>query len=314
MFGCKKEERSRRGETMIDPSKITIDIEAGGILTPDKVLLNFRKIGKGEQTLIIPSASYLFDDFRGLGSDFTLIFYDARNRGRSQSVKDNNLLSAGIWNDVQDLETIRRHFKLDKVNIVGHSYFGLVAVLYAKRYPEFAAGIIQIGAVPPPGRDYGPPYRDSINDVVQQELQLLEEKAGEMKDKDYCAEWWKAMVKMYISDPTYQNRLNFSWCSYPNEQPQHLFSYLDEHIYPSIRKLSIKDEDLQKVEVPVLAIQGKKDRIIPFAAAEGWAAILPAARLVVIEEGGHMPWVGNEETVFNSIREFLKEQEKTEEE
>ena len=61
---------------------------------------------------------YFVDDFKQLADGRTLVVYDPRNRGRSDTVSDRARLEGGIMNDVADLDAVRRHFKADKVDLI----------------------------------------------------------------------------------------------------------------------------------------------------------------------------------------------------
>ena len=93
----------------------------GYVATEDGVRLFFQKVGSGVQTVIIPNGIYLFDDFKRFADGRTLIFYDLRNRGRSDTVGDGAKLARGIHHDVDDLDAVRRHFGVSRVDAIGHS-------------------------------------------------------------------------------------------------------------------------------------------------------------------------------------------------
>ena len=40
-----------------------------------------------------------------------------------------------IQSEIEDLERMRRHFQLESVTVLGHSWGGLVAMEYATRHP-----------------------------------------------------------------------------------------------------------------------------------------------------------------------------------
>jgi hypothetical protein len=101
-----------------------VESTQGYVLTDDGVRLFFETVGTGAQRVVIPNGFYLVDDFKPLADGRTLIFYDVRKRGRSEAVTDLSKLARGIHNDVDDLEAVRRHFGLDKLNLIGHSYMG----------------------------------------------------------------------------------------------------------------------------------------------------------------------------------------------
>src|SRR5580704_14083477 len=97
----------------------------GRLTTDDGVRLFFRQIGNGSKAVVIPNGFHLLNDFERLSHGRTLIFYDLRNRGWSDSVTDSSKLARGIHNDVDDLEAVRRHFGINQVDVIGHSYLGL---------------------------------------------------------------------------------------------------------------------------------------------------------------------------------------------
>jgi pimeloyl-ACP methyl ester carboxylesterase len=82
--------------------------------------------------------------------------------------------------------------------------------------------------------------------------------------------------------------------------------YWMEHIMPSLRQLSISDDDMARVTVPVLTIHGTHDRSAPYGGGREWAARLPNARLVTVERAGHAPWIEAPDAVVSAIDEFLR--------
>ena len=118
----------------------------GYVTTDDGVRLWFQTVGSGPQVVVLPNGFHLLEDFSCLAPGRTLVFYDVRNRGRSDTVTDPALLERGIHNDVDDLDAVRRHFGLDRLVLIGHSYMGLMVILYAMKYPAHVDRIVQIGA------------------------------------------------------------------------------------------------------------------------------------------------------------------------
>lgn len=300
-FACKSEKE----ELPIAPEDIKIDVELGGLMTTDQVLLNYKKAGVGSKIIIVPSATYLSEDFKELEHDFTFIYYDMRNRGRSQSVNNPAKLNGGILKDVEDLEAVRQHFKLEKINLIGHSYLGLMAAMYAQQYPDKVGKIVQIGAVQPFSADQFTAYTDSVNAKVQEELAALDQQKSNLSKNQYCEQWWNITRKMYAANPDGLLSLSNRICQYPNEHPEKMLAYFQQYIYPSIQNLTLTKEDYKVVKAPVLVIQGDKDRVVSVDAAKSWKATLPNAKLEVIENAGHMPWVEREAKVFEVIRDFF---------
>ena len=63
--------------------------------------------------------------------------------------------------------------------------------------------------------------------------------------------------------------------------------------------------DAAKVTMPVLTIHGTADRAVPYGAGREWAFILPNAKLLTIEEGGHLSWIEEPERVLDAVKTFL---------
>ena len=123
-------------------------LPSGYVTMEDGVRLFFQQVGSGPK-VIIPNGIYLFDDFRRFAHRRTLVFYDVRNRGRSDAVSDPSKLARGIHHDVDDLDAVRRHFGLTQVDLIGHSYIGLMVGWYAMKYPAHVRRIVQIGPMQP---------------------------------------------------------------------------------------------------------------------------------------------------------------------
>src|SRR4249919_3399968 len=103
------------------------------VTTDDGVRLYVQIVGNGPDVVIIPNRVYLADTFARLAGGLTLIFCDPRNRGLSDHVTDRSKIENGVHHDVDDFDAIRRHVGVDRISLIGHSYMGVVVVLYAMK-------------------------------------------------------------------------------------------------------------------------------------------------------------------------------------
>jgi len=114
----------------------------GYVPIEDGIRLFFQTVGDGPGVVLIPNGIYLVDDFERFANGRTLIFFDVRNRGRSDAIKERAKLANGIHHDVDDLDVVRRHFGADRVDVIGHSYVGVTVVLFAMKYPAISGAIV----------------------------------------------------------------------------------------------------------------------------------------------------------------------------
>lgn len=292
------------------PQQASGSFEEGYVPLSDGLKLYYRKVGKGRRVLIVPLRLFLFDDFKQLGDSYTLISYDTRNRGFSSPVQDASRLT--ISEDIEDIERVRQHFKVNRFTLVGYSYMGMGVVLYAMKYPQHVERLIQLGPVP---LKYGTEYPASLTardekPVVDAarvaELEELRKGGFDKSDpKEFCQRQWNVMRFRLVGDPANVERLGRGVCDMPNEWPVNLARHFQYH-FTSVQKLQVSKKDVAKVTIPVLTIHGTKDRNAPYGAGREWALMLPNARLLTVEGGAHQAFAEFPDRVFPAIRAFLR--------
>lgn len=289
-----------------------VKIEEGYVTTPDGVRLFYQKAGNKGPAIIAPARLFLFDDFKQLADEFTVISYDMRGRGRSDTVADGERLS--IHYDVKDLETVRQHFRLSKFNAVGYSYLGLMVVMYAMEHGERIDRIVQIGPVPLKfGTEYPAhlSHQDKLTEAGASpeeiaELEKLREAGfGKTNPKEYCEKYWRVMRFRLVGDPANVGLLGAGVCDMQNEWPVNLARHF-QYGFESVKKLDIPKEKVARVRHPVLTIHGTKDRNAPYGAGREWASLLPNARMLTVKNAAHQVFAEHPEVVFAAIRTFFK--------
>jgi proline iminopeptidase len=265
-----------------------------------------RVIGQGEP-VVVPNGDYFVADLEGLADEFALVTYDPRNRGRSQRLEADGRFVGDIHTDVADLEQLRKRLGIERLNLLGHSYAGVLVALYAMEYPQHVQRIVQIG--PPAPRaltQYG--AHEMWDDGVAGQVfagigQIMREAAG--KDPvEVCRSASAVLARLCVVDAADAGRLNWGRCDLPNERT--FMKYWIENLQPSLQKLAITPEMFARVACPVLVIHGRKDRNAPWGAGRDWAKQLPNARLLTIENAAHAPWIEAPEVVLGAIRDFLR--------
>lgn len=278
----------------------------GFILLEDGVRLYFEKLGDGSPTVLIPNGIYLMDDFRRLATGRTMIFYDVRNRGRSDSINDPVRLARGVEQDVDDLDAVRRHFGIGQVELIGHSYIGLMVALYAVKYSPHLGRVVQIGPAQPDAAKQYPAHltgADATFAGAMAEIGRMVKDPPAGDPQEVCKKFWSVLRVIFVVNPADAERIDWGRCDLPNER--NFRQYWIAHLWPSIQRLHLTAEDFAKVTAPVLIVHGTKDRNAPYGGAMDWATSLPNARLVTVQNAAHAPWIEAPELVFGSIDTFL---------
>ena len=172
--------------------------------------------------------------------------------------------------------------------LVGLSMGGYVALAYAKKYPADLRGLILVdtkaGADTPEAKQ----GRVKMIDLVR---------------KDGAAAVADQMLPKMLGPGTQQNRPEvvkslrsmMEMCS-----PQTI-----EYALAAMRDRPDRTGELPAIKVPTLIIVGDADAITPPAVAEGMAKAIPAAKLEVIRDAGHMSPMEQPEQVNRAIERFV---------
>ena len=279
---------------------------SGYITTEDGSRLFFEKAGDSPQTVIILNGFCLLEDFKYLAAGRTLIALDLRNRGRSDFITDSSKLQRGIHQDVDDIEAVRQYFGIDRIGLIGHSYTGLIVVLYAMKYASHADRVVQIGAVQPNSATKYPPHLMNADDTLLtffSRVQELEKHRSSTDPTEFCKQFWSLLRPLYVANSDDADKIHWDRCDLPTEL--NLMKYWIETIQPSIQSVRLTAEDLAGVKSPVLTVHGTKDRSASYGGGRDWASMLPNARLLTVEDAAHAPWIEAPEQVLGPIQTFL---------
>lgn len=276
----------------------------GYVTTPDGVRLCYRLTGHGAPTVIVPNGLYYADDLAALWQDHAAVVYDLRNRGRSDAVSEPSRLSRGVLNDLDDLDAVRAHFDLPRVDLVGHSYVALVALHYAIAYPQRVRRVVMLGA---PGYGVGhdaPPSPDAVALDVFQQLGALQQAPPTDDGVARCRRFWDVLARLYVVDQGLAPRAAaMGRCDQPNERA--FLPHWTTYIEPSLKQLPAAASDLARATCPVLVVHGTHDRSAPHEAGRAWAARLPNARLLAVPDVAHVPWIEAPSVVIPALQTFL---------
>jgi pimeloyl-ACP methyl ester carboxylesterase len=291
-------------------------LHEGFLTTDDGVRLFYARVGEGGRPLIIPNGFGVLHDFMRIenGAEeprrrtltHSVVAFDTRNRGRSDRVTDESKLERGIHHEVDDIEAVRRHLEAETIDLLGHSYLGLVVILYAIVHPDRVRRIVQIGSVPPDGGRSYPrmPEDERLVDEVLARIRELQANPPTSDPEELCRSIWRTLSAIYVVHRDDADKLaGWQRCDLANERAA--LAHVMRWIVPSVQRVALTPRDVRTVTMPVLTVHGERDRSAPHEGARDWVRLLPDARLVSVPGAGHMPWIEAPRDVFDSIERFL---------
>lgn len=114
------------------------------------VRLYTRRVGDGTPVVVLhggPGAhhDYLLPQYDELARGRALLYYDQRGGGRSPVPRETPV---GWREHVADLDALRREWGLARVTLLGYSWGGLLALLYALEHPDRIEQLALVSAAP----------------------------------------------------------------------------------------------------------------------------------------------------------------------
>ena len=249
-----------------------LNIENGYVKTQDGVNLYYNKVGMGSEVVIIPAGMYLADEFKQLANnERTVIFYDQRGRGNSDEITDQEKI--GIEHEISDLESIRNHFKEERISLIGWSYSGAVIALYTIRYPQHVNKVIQIGPIVPRKDPYWEQYLKTSNSRLDDdERRMLEDIHEKYQNSDktveYIKEYYRIAHKAVFYGEVVEDKFRQDFYTCENERPGNVWNFVLPNIIESLGDWDFR-ADLSNINIPFLTIHGTYDAI-PIESAKEW--------------------------------------------
>jgi proline iminopeptidase len=120
-------------------------LQQSGYVDAHGVLIYYVEFGKGPPLVILhggPGAdlSYFLPWLLGLARNHRLVFLDERGSGQSERLEDVTLYT--VDNMVEDVEAVRFGLDLGDVDLLGHSFGGVLAQAYALKYQRHLKHLI----------------------------------------------------------------------------------------------------------------------------------------------------------------------------
>jgi proline iminopeptidase len=260
----------------------------------------------GSHTSFMPWFSRLEDRVQ-------IVYFDNIGRGRSDRLPLTRQYS--VPRDAGDIEILREALKVPKLVLLGNSYGALPAIEYTLRHPDRVACLVLSS-----GMHSDLSFQaniDALNRAIAAQfpehwdrLQAMTARGVLSGDDAYQAVYGEVADRLYWFDPSNAAR---RWRS-PDPRDRFNPSVYSAFLGPdSERRVggTLKGYDprprMQALRTPTLVITGRRDVVAtPSIAAETVKAFAPGvARLAIVEDSGHRPFIEQTDAYFAEISRFL---------
>ena len=271
--------------------------------------------GKGDPIILIaggPGGAHIGfrPAFDTLAKNNTVIYFDAFGRGKSDTAKNVNEYT--LMRDIDDVEGIRNALNFEKLNVLGHSYGGLVAQGYALKYPQHVNHLILANTfhsfVMWQENDDNSNHEIKTNyPEVWSELTKVRENGAVSQDQIHQRIYSRVPYGfLYAYNP---NNFLKAGKPYPNSYNSKLYYQMvgkdgDFIVGSDIGNFDFR-KDLIKLNMPILIYGGRFDRVAVPEMMIKYKNYCPQAKFVMFERSGHNPQVEEPDRLFNLLEDFL---------
>ncbi|MGV9288315.1 alpha/beta fold hydrolase [Streptomyces sp. NPDC003719] len=268
---------------------------------PDGTRLAYRVTGDGDPLVCLPGGpmdSRYLGDLGGLSAHRRLIVPDLRGTGRSAIPEDTSSYRCDRL--VDDVEALREHLALPRMDLLGHSAGTNIATQYAARYPAHVGRLALIGPSP---RAVG----IVISGETRRELARLRADEPWFPEAFAAMEAvaagtgsdWEALAPFFWGRWDAAARAHQASSRPENEEAVALFA-AEGAFSPEATRAA-----LAGYEAPVLLLAGEFDLNSPPRSTAEFAALFPDATLVVQPGAGHYPWLDDAGRFVTTTEAFL---------
>lgn len=309
---------SASGDTQPQSSSKVFPIDEGYV-DARGVLIYYKAFGKGDPLFIVhggPGAShdYFLPHLIPLARTNRLIFIDERGSGRSEKLDD--VKGYTVENMVEDVEAVRQHLHLGKINLLGHSYGGVLAQAYALKYGSNLRHLVLASTFHSTKalNAFFQTMKQRMPEELRNRIDAMEKTDlyGQGKDyhkgrytEDYMIAAWGEGYFPYLyrrkPDANFDPVGNgvMSWDLYREMWGSHGEFVVDGNL------ASVEYGDrLPSIKVPTLITVGDHDETDP-AIAQAMHDLISGSKLVVLPEAGHMNFVDQPVLFRKAVDDFV---------
>jgi proline iminopeptidase len=299
---------------------------ADGTVSPERYAVSaegriyFRIAGRGDGPAMVlvsggPGGSHtsFMPWFSRLEDRRRVVYFDNIGRGRSDRLPPT--LRHSVTRDARDIEVLREALNAPKLVLLGNSYGALPAIEYALQHPDRVACLVLSS-----GMHSDQSFQaniDALNRAVATQfpqhwrrLQAMTARGVLSGDAAYQAAYGEVADRLYWFDPRHAARRWRSPDPRDRFDPAVYAAFLGPDSERSVGG-ALKGYDprprMRALQIPTLVITGRQDIVsTPRIATETVQAFAPGvARLSIVEDAGHRPFIEQSEAYFAEVSHFL---------
>jgi proline iminopeptidase len=240
---------------------------------------------------------HLSDAWDTIAKTRKVVLYDQRGVGRSSRIAPGQ--SCTLRDQIEDLDALRAHIGAERIDLLGHSWGGYLAMAYAARYPQHIRRLLIVDSAAPKWGDTVFLFKNIFPEGVERED--ADEFASQLGDKAAAGRSLREYFSMLFYSPEKRDAA-LAKMDEGSENPE-----VNETINKDLERYDLNPE-LPKYRFPTMVMTGRFDiNVAPVVAFKIHKAIA-GSEFVVFDRSGHMPFYEEPEKFVQTVEGFLSKE------
>jgi proline iminopeptidase len=241
-----------------------------------------------------------------LRQSIKFIFLSLRHDAQSDNSMEISKITLETY--MNDINQARRNLGLDRIAVLGHSAHGMMALEYARRFPQNTSYVIMIGTPP------------AMSERFQEATGEYWEKQASAERKEILKRNWERLTKDMLDKMTPSRRFINSYLANaprvfydPNYDATWVFEGHEYNMDMTNRVFSdamLATYDVTKlpgqVKTPVFLALGRHDYLVPHVSWDDAMGALPNLSYNLFEKSGHFPMLEEQDLFDKKFIEWIK--------
>ncbi len=284
------------------------ELKNGSLIEVNGVNLFVKEIGSGEPIFVLHGGPGMFHDYflphmEKLAKGKKLIFFDQRGNGKS--LMELNSQNYSIENLVEDIEGLRKYYKLDKINLLGHSFGGLLSMQYAAVYPERVKSMVLMNTASASSeylmRSMMNKQNKYTKDDIAQIGAITSSKEFMSADPETVEKFFRVAEKYSVHNPKFLDTVFSTPFTSVTARNLLIISQLAQQLFANYDLF----EKLNKINCPTLIIHGEYDFIL-LESSRKIQENIKNSKLEILNNCAHYPFIETPEKLFSILEKFYK--------
>ena len=267
------------------------------------VSIYYEILGGGTRTPLVlvnggPGFDHVYmhcsDAWDRLAAGRKVVFYDQRGNGRSSAIKEGQ--SCLLADQIADLEALRTHLGLEKMDLLGHSWGGYLVMAYAARHPERISHLTILDSAAPKIQDTAFLFKNIYPETTAREDGLAF--AVELGDEGAIMAELRQYMTMLFYSPAARDAMLARMDKMTYRQS------VNKSVWNDLQRFDLNPE-LPKFRFPTLVATGRYDFNVAPSVAWSIHRAIPGSEFAVFEKSGHLPYCDESAAFVARLEKFL---------